>query len=355
MGKKKYNDWSLVRTTNAINFRKSHSIISLSELEEICILNGRLLNEIARKTYDMIEIEADVLDIAIKSEEMIKKCNKYLCSPASIEVNNVVNNFAPTVSYKLKKDDLVSYTLTLTNNEKGIGTVKCAYSKSLSGLHDDMIEILTEAAAAGINKSGPDARFSEVSQAISEVLQSAGVATLINVCGHSLRNAKRIIPNVVNPHSDSLNSYEYQNCKMEIGESFSIEVYGIDSAIDREAKAQFPTMFFIPSENLLEPRVLSHKRLFQLIKRSYGYTIFSLRDLLDKVKTSKLTNSYFVRNENFKQELFDAIFKKLVRQGYLTPLYGAVLNIDPYTGKQNVSAHIGHSILINEKKAVLLC
>jgi len=334
--------------------------LSLKEIEDTAKINGQLLTAIAKKTYEKISIDVDIMQLAIDTEEMIKKCGKHVASPMSIEVNNIVNNFAPMLPYKLTKDDIVSFALTLANDKSGVGIVKCAYSNSLSGLHDDIIEGINEACLAGIRVSGPDARFLDISKEIHDTLQSLGIATLTNICGHSLQNAKRVIPCVKYPSSNILNNYECIDAKMKVGETFSIEVFGTDAADDQEATIGYPTMYFVNRvESKRPPRLPSLRTLYQLISKKYQSNIFSLRDLqatLDNSYQGSNIRKYFFNKDNtMRQKYFDTQFRRLIKETYINSLYGAKLQQNQLTGNMNVVAHIGHSILITDKGCTILC
>jgi methionine aminopeptidase len=334
--------------------------MSFKQLVEDSKSNGALLQAIARKVYEKIQVGTEVMQLAIDTEEMIRKCNKHVASPMSIEINNIVNNFAPMLPYNLTKDDIISYSLTLANDRSGFGIVKCAYSVSLSGLHDDIIEGITDACLAGIKECGPDARFIDVSKAIYETLRSLDIHTLTNVCGHSLNNAKRVIPCIPTPASKIYQNYEYQHAKMKVGETFCIEVYGTDYIEDQEAIVGLPTMYFINQcEKKPPPRLSSLKSLYQMAANRYQNDIFSLRDLQLRMRNSNPNSGirkYFIdKNGELKQKIFDNAFRRLVREAYISPLYGCKLPANPQTGNMNIVSHIGHSVLITENGAIPLC
>lgn len=294
---------------------------------DICIANGKILTEIAKNTYKMLNPGVNILDVARATDAAVNDQKKMTLAPTSIEVNDVVNNYAPWADYTIAKNDIVSFTVSLCDPDRK-GRVKCAFTR---GPMPDLIAGLEEACRAGMKDAGVDVPLMDLRYSISEILQSHGIAAVANVCGHSLEDSRRIIPCTSNIPEELLEHYMLRGQKMKAGETFCIEVYGTDAAFDKSAKPAVPTMFYRTSKRKNMP-LKSSRAMLTYIKTKYADNVFALRDLKES------------------PSFIEHAFHKLVKEQMLAPVYSGIIDKG-----FNVCAHVGHSIYIGESGTTILC
>lgn len=305
--------------------------------------NGKILREIAKEFYKDIKIGTNIVDLADKYEQRIIDKGKKPLFPVSIEINNIINNYSPMEKYYIGSNDLVSYTLGLSGLDNK-EYVKCSYSRSMSGLHDDIIEVCKEACNAGLRNCGPDARLYDIRYYIDEILQS--ITTVTNVCGHSLNDTRRLIPNKKEINPNLIKGMYNLKSKLEVDENVVIDVYGTDAAHDLECKIYPYYSMYYRTYSKYPLKLRSERSLLTFIEQNYERNIFSLRRLRDTFEKAT--------GQTLRKKTLESLRSNGLISGVTTGFLPTDKNDEGKPLLYNV-AHIAHTVKITEKGSLILC
>lgn len=169
------------------------------EVFEKYLLAGKIAAEVREESKKFIRINASLLDIAEKSESLIREKGAEVAFPVNISLNEAGAHYTPAKrdETKIKKDDLVKIDLG-THIDGYIGDT--AYSFSFSKNNDKLIEASKRALEEAIKLCKPGSLLSDVSSKIEETIKGFGFNPIANLTGHGLEkydlHAEPQIPNV---------------------------------------------------------------------------------------------------------------------------------------------------------------
>ncbi len=322
--------------------------MDVQEILSQLILAGAKTRELSKDMFESIKVGADASKIVQVPDRTIfglKKEGYELLCPTTIDLNNFVNNCVPMHRYALAEDDVVSYCISLSKKIPGMdgyAQVKAAYTKVFSPVYEKISTIAAEACNAGLKECGVDVPLTEPRHAIYEVLQSADLYTISNICGHEMYNSHKIVPNGERIPDILRQAYDLVNGRMRENEVYFIDVYATDTSADVEAvQFQFPSIYY-GLENKRTPHRKSTAKAHEIIKKEYKGNVFSLWDFRERFEakaTIKLNKS---------------IMEDLNKQQLIFPIASAIIN-NEMKDISNVVARFGHSIHIGAEKNTFLC
>jgi methionine aminopeptidase len=307
---------------------------------------GSFCRENIRKMFQEIKIGADILEIVQSVDKKIKETKDYeLLVPTTIDLNYIACNHSPTTSYKLTEYDLVSFSVSLAKKISGTekyAHAKMSYTKPLNKMYEELTKGTAEACNAGVKACGVDVLLMDIRTDVYEILNSYGIKTLTNICGNELYDSAKIIPNSILVPDFLKENYLLLNQRMKEDEIYFVDVYGIDSSKDCEAKIfDYPSIMF-GLENKKKPHRKSLLEAIDLIQKEYGKNYFSYLDFKTKFE------------HKTKIKLNKSILSELTKKNYISFLPSLMVpQEDP--NFMNVCARFGHSVLIREDTNIILC
>jgi methionine aminopeptidase len=276
--------------------------------EQIAERNGQFLHDLAANIYtskEYFKTGNNIMKIAEEIDRKIKRSGYKLLHPMSIEVNHYISDYAPYTEYRLRDEDIISFTIGTNGIKFGNPIpVRCAYTLSVKKESDYfyLIRAVSEACTAGMKECGPGVKLTEPSRAIEEVLNSysdpvdgtviTDVKSLYNICGYNLENPEQMVPNLSKIPSHMEN---FCKGKMKEDQIYYIDVYGTNLTKNDVARNfSIPTMFKAPlfkntkqvNMALNKLKVRYSKELYYFISQNYGSDIFSVRDVEKRCKNS---------------------------------------------------------------------
>lgn len=343
--------------------------------------NGLFLHTLAEQIYsskDYFSKGSNIMTIANKIDKDIKLGKYKLLHPTSIEVNHYISDYSPYTKYILRDEDVVSFTIGTNGSKNGDPIpVRCAYTLSIKRECDYyyLIRAISEACSVGMKACGPDVKFTEPSYAIEEVLESytdpvdgtelTDIKSLYNICGYNLENPKQMIPNL-----GRIPSHMENFCKgrMKEDQIFYIDVYGTNlTKHDVARNFPIPTMFKAPlfknpkqiNVTLNKIKVRHTKDLYYFIKKNFGSSIFSVRDLEKRCKNS-WGKRYKFRpiqlNELSKNGIIHGVAAKFVDPDFDKKVKNEMKgNKNSKDENRTIAVHFGHSIYITDSGNICLC
>lgn len=318
----------------------------LDELIECGKTNKKLVMDMFKKT----KAGTDILDLAQGTDNAINSMIGYstLC-PTTVELNYLVNNCAPSASYKIDGTDLVSFSVALAKEIPGMkgkyAHTKMAYTKPVNTLYESLCKGTAEACNAGVKGCGVDVPLTELRHDIYEILESYEIRTVSNACGTELYDAMKIVPNSRIIPEFLRSNYDLVNTRMEENEVYCIDVYGVDTSKDVEAVPfDYPSIFY-KLQNKKSPHRKSVASAVSLIDSRYGENLFSIYDFM------KSYDEKFGKNG---VKMNKSIMKGLYEGQYIMPL--PCLMVKPEEkAVMNIVARFGHSVHIGAEKTTVLC
>lgn len=212
-----------------------------------------------------------ILDLAEAIEKKIKDLGAGIAFPVNIGIGEITAHYTPDIDDKtvLKEGDLVKIDQGLHIDGY---IADFAYSVRVGKTRDEMIETAKRAVEVGIREAKPGVKIADLSQAIEEVVASAGFNVVRNLTGHGLGrydvHAEPSIPNVKN------NS----NVKLEAGQAIAIEVFVTRGA--GWVKDSEPKLIYAFNEDK-GVRLPEAKKILTLAKQDFHGLPFAKRWLKD--------------------------------------------------------------------------
>jgi len=379
------------------------NIRSLLSRNEILELNGKYLKEKASQLFKEIKIGDDILDLAIKYDGIFKK-DKYKYIPLSMEIDYFVQNFAPVISKKLEKKNMVSFTMCAQYHKYDHISkrcpVKCAYSLSLDPEeHYYLIKAVLEASKEAIKCCGPDVRLTEPRNIVHEILDSyrasdskISIKPVINIHSYNILDDSKIVPNTKIIPSTLIKAC---NGKMIEDEIYYIDIYGTNLPKGEVARnwQEYPTMFFLTPYttkkdkkeytrriNYLQSKKKPQLRLLRFMEDTFkrNAEIFTLRDFRTRYK-SKFGKEFkfeYLRDINSlglcygipakyidfgyieKLKKIDELRKKqleLKKLGKETEASQMNEDIKKQQKNDSIAVHFGHTVLITKSGRKVIC
>lgn len=263
------------------------------------------LKGIARTLYEKLIPGADILKISKEIDEnfLYNNDNFKPLHPCSIELGPICCNHSPFRSYKLRNDDIVSFTLGIKDKNRKL--YKTSYTKILDNkndIHRYLLNNLMKALKSGLSIFGPNVSLMAPQRKISKILEVSGINSIENVCGYCLNNSNKIIPNI----SPLKSMYSFCSGTMVPGERYYINVFGTNLSKHTIAKNYtIPTIYkLLKTSNRKEQRTYNYnlskvpvmsKKIESWAKKTFGITPFSARAVVDnfpKISEKSISNLY---------------------------------------------------------------
>lgn len=293
---------------------------SLQELEESLpdLREGGLAHERVRewslnsgiikpgvKLYDM----CSQIEEAVRREIHFDPPTRCLAFPCGCSLNNFAAHYSPLYP----DDETVLQKSDVMKIDFGVAINGHIIDSAFTVCFDDRFKPLIEASKAATNKgirmSGPDARISEIAEAIEETICSYQlelngkiypIKPVENLTGHQMKtyliHAGKFIP-IAKPKP----GYQAYDAKMEVGEMYALETFattGAGTVYDEGLSSHF----MIDPESKQAPKG-SLRDLEDFIRKNHKTMAFSQRFIeregehnfkiaLDKLILAKIVNPY---------------------------------------------------------------
>jgi methionyl aminopeptidase len=196
---------------------------------------GRIAAEVREESKKLIKVDASLLEIAEKIEDLIRKKGAEIAFPVNLSINEAGAHYTPARNDEtvIKKDDLIKVDIG-THIDGYVGDT--AYSFSFNSKNEKLIEASKRALEEAIKLCTPGRLLSDISSKIEETIRSLGFNPISNLTGHGLGrydlHAEPHVPNV------KFNS----DYKLSEDQVIAIEPFATDGA--GMIKESEPTLIF---------------------------------------------------------------------------------------------------------------
>ncbi len=171
---------------------------SAEELEKIKQA-GRITAEVREAARDLIKPGEKLLDIAEKIEQMIRERGAEPAFPANLSINSTAAHYTPPKNDEtvVQDNDIIKVDIGAhIDGYAGDTAMTICFNKD----YEQMVEASQRALEEAIKECKPDARLSDLSDAIENTITSYGYKPVSNLTGHGIEryhlHAEPQIPNV---------------------------------------------------------------------------------------------------------------------------------------------------------------
>jgi methionyl aminopeptidase len=186
---------------------------------------GEIAKKCKKLAHDLIRPGAKLLDIAEKTEELIKKEGGKPAFPVNISVDAVSAHYTPDADAKdaIGKDDLVKFDVGV-HVDGFIADTAFTVSMSKDEVHLKLIEAAEKALEKAVSMARPGTKVGDIGAEVEKVIKGYGFTPIENLTGHSLEqyslHAGVVVPNVGNNNPTEL----------EDGQAIAIEPFSTNGS-----------------------------------------------------------------------------------------------------------------------------
>ncbi len=166
---------------------------------------GKINSQVREEVLKTIKPGMKILDLAEFIEKKIEELGGKPAFPVNIGINDITAHYTPSSNdqTEIKPGDVVKIDVGV-QIDGYVSDHAYTYCSEKNG----MVKVAEEALEAGIKVIKPGVRVTEISKAINEVVEKAGLGVVINLTGHGLDqyviHGPPKIPNVDHDSGDIL-------------------------------------------------------------------------------------------------------------------------------------------------------
>ena len=305
---------------------------------------NEFLNDTSKLAYGKLNVGESIVDVSGEINNILYNHKNYRpVLPMTIEMGAMCCNSAPFVDYKLRESDSFTFTLGLKSRKE---CIKIATPKII-GENDAAFLIrkaIMHAFRGGMSVCGPDVYCSEITDVIEEILDSYEIKSINNLCGHSLDDMGKLIPNC----SPIQSMYKHCSWRLKEGERIYLDVYGTNLDTHMTSlRYNVPTIYKIcDTPTPMAQREFTSKldmisrgkrEMVEWCRRNFGTSPFSARSIFDNFK-----------NANQKK------VENLYNRGIILPIPSRYINVEKEDIMKCISLHFGRTLVVGSSGAKLI-
>lgn len=172
-----------------------------NEILEKYVKAGKISSQVKGEVLEKIKPGMKILELSEFIERRIVELGGQPAFPVNIGLNDVTAHYTPRAdeATAIKPGDLVKIDHGV-HVDGWVADMAYTYCSEKS----ELIRVAEEALQAGIKAIRPGVKISEVSRAINEVVEAAGLGVIVNLSGHGLdQYVIHGLPNIPNIINDS--------------------------------------------------------------------------------------------------------------------------------------------------------
>ncbi|KAI0462212.1 Methionine aminopeptidase 2 [Komagataella kurtzmanii] len=289
-----YKDDNLYRTTDeekrALDREKNNKWNEFRKGAEIHRRVRKLAKDEIKPGMSMIEI-AELIENAVRGYSGEDGLKGGMGFPCGLSLNHCAAHYSPNANDKLvlNYEDVMKVDFGVHVNGHIIDS---AFTLTFDDKYDDLLKAVKDATNTGIHEAGIDVRLTDIGEAIQEVMESYEVTLdgetyqvkpIKNLCGHNIGQYRihggKSVPIVKN----------FDNTKMEEGETFAIETFGSTGrghVIGQGECSHYAKNPDAPANAISSIRVNRAKQLLKTIDENFG-TLPFCRRYIDRLGEEK--------------------------------------------------------------------